>query len=1127
MNQKALNIFLTGFILFGSVLSYHFYETSSFFDSNKEFRRNLDFNFKRDSMAVVATDFLVNAKKKQQMEKSGFTIEIVAGDSLVYWNQEKTAKTQEAGMRKMFRLDNLVYRFTLDKDEFKQRRSSFIDLLMFAVWLLGLTFFFIGLLTVSSLSSAWPDKLARSGATIIIFSGAFILLIPGYYAATYMFKDSVLFGALDTGTYGSFTLWQFALNWIAIAFLALFIQTGPVRLRRSGLKPGLRYFIGSLTISALIYFLIAVGELFILNGRLEIKIEEAMNFGITEVILYVLLISHLFLVVLVARQLFTAKDMVIRGWEKTIYFSTAVLLTTLIFILLGYETNTVGPVLFLMIMFLLLDLYFEYFEINISFLLSSVIAFSVFLTTVIYSISLMKTEREINNGFHLLYKELGQENTEILTGINDSIVNSELFPSLSNLPLPINLDVKDLKAYITNQLSPKSDLTIDNIYCYDKRGASLALNQISNKDKIDNLLAESELIGDHIYYSPIEKSALLYYHIDNVNDPANPIFMAIQFLLKEKPFPDLPYKASIAVYKGNHLVKIKGDIENSNYPTLLSQLQLNQTSKSIKFYSLKNYTFVSLAQRSFIARYLPLLTLFIALAGIMVLILIILNSIFHFIDERYHLSFNTRKSLRSRFQTTITGLVLFSFLLIGGTTAFYYHRLYSIKNSQGFHSLLAVLIKDIQNNIPEIDNASDDIRLEKVFRKLENVHELPLAFYDAHGLRVLESDSYVTAPERLLKSVIEKEIGGSGNLKVLSTVYAENKVLIPVYDSNNLVSGYFLTEDIHGAQSFSGLYDFLSTLLTICVFLFLTALALSMIVTTPMTKSLRNLSARLKDFKLGKSNEHLEWKNPDEIGALISNFNKMQVELNHSAALLSRTQRDLAWREMAKQVAHEIKNPLTPMKLSIQHMQNASQSDPEKMQFLIKKTAATILEQIENLTQIADEFSSFGTLPKASNDTIILNEVVEHIHDLFRKREDMDIQMAEPMNYIYVFADKNQLVRILNNIVKNATQSIPENTRGKIEIELSQNDHFAIIKVSDNGVGIPEDMKEKVFTPNFTTKSSGTGLGLAISANMIDSMNGKIYFNSPNEKNGTDFFIELPLVRNISGLYSEKMVPLE
>jgi nitrogen fixation/metabolism regulation signal transduction histidine kinase len=385
----------------------------------------------------------------------------------------------------------------------------------------------------------------------------------------------------------------------------------------------------------------------------------------------------------------------------------------------------------------------------------------------------------------------------------------------------------------------------------------------------------------------------------------------------------------------------------------------------------------------------------------------------------------------------------------------------------------------------------------------------------ANGDRLLITENFSSAPERLLKSFAEKEYEANKESRIISTPYDENKVVIPIYNNSNKVVGFFMTEDNKKEVNYNGLYDFLSTLLTISVFLFLTALALSMIVTTPMTNSLRNLSSRLKSFKLGKSNEPLEWKKADEIGSLISNFNKMQVELNQSAELLSKTQREMAWREMAKQVAHEIKNPLTPMKLSIQHMQySANHADNDKMKNLINKTAGTILEQIENLTQIADEFSSFGTLPKASNDTIILNEVVEHIHDLFRKREDMDINMDEPMYDIYVFADKNQLVRILNNIVKNATQSIPEERRGKINIELGQNDQHAFIKVSDNGVGIPISMKEKVFTPNFTTKSSGTGLGLAISANMIDSMNGKIYFESPNYMGGTDFIIELPLLRS-------------
>jgi nitrogen fixation/metabolism regulation signal transduction histidine kinase len=297
------------------------------------------------------------------------------------------------------------------------------------------------------------------------------------------------------------------------------------------------------------------------------------------------------------------------------------------------------------------------------------------------------------------------------------------------------------------------------------------------------------------------------------------------------------------------------------------------------------------------------------------------------------------------------------------------------------------------------------------------------------------------------------------------------------------------------------------------IFLFLLAGAVSIAVGNSITRPLSRLAENVKKFKLGKHNEALQWDSNDEIGILIKNYNNLTTEVVNSAELLAKTQRDMAWREMAKQVAHEIKNPLTPMKLNIQYLEKVIQSDPDSAHLMIQRISGTLIEQINNLTQIADEFSNFATLPKAANEKIILNEVVEHIHDLFRKRDDMEIELLEPMNEIYVFADRNHLVRVLNNIVKNAIQAVPEYRRGKIIIDLQVVDAMARIKVSDNGLGIPEDMKDKVFTPNFTTKSSGTGLGLAISANMMETMNGRIYFNSkPNE--GTDFYIELPLIRN-------------
>jgi len=228
--------------------------------------------------------------------------------------------------------------------------------------------------------------------------------------------------------------------------------------------------------------------------------------------------------------------------------------------------------------------------------------------------------------------------------------------------------------------------------------------------------------------------------------------------------------------------------------------------------------------------------------------------------------------------------------------------------------------------------------------------------------------------------------------------------------------------------------------------------------------------------------------------------------------VMAKVERDSAWKEMAKQVAHEIKNPLTPLKLNIQYLESKVRMNPEDAPGLIEQIAPSLIEQIDNLSEIASEFSNFAQLPTARNEQIRLNEIVKTVHDFFRKREDLTFQLFVPINDVLVFADRNHLVRIMNNVVKNAIQSIPSDRQGEIILRLYRKDDNAIIQVTDNGSGIPEEMHDKVFSPNFTTKSSGTGLGLAISTNMLESFNGRIYFKTI-ENLGTDFFIEIPLMR--------------
>jgi signal transduction histidine kinase len=307
--------------------------------------------------------------------------------------------------------------------------------------------------------------------------------------------------------------------------------------------------------------------------------------------------------------------------------------------------------------------------------------------------------------------------------------------------------------------------------------------------------------------------------------------------------------------------------------------------------------------------------------------------------------------------------------------------------------------------------------------------------------------------------------------------------------------------------------DFMSTLLNVYVFLLLIAGGLAIFIANSITKKLTALSESLKRLRLG-GNDPIEWKRKDEIGDLVTAYNRAVKKIEESSLLLAQSERDGAWREMAKQVAHEIKNPLTPMKLSIQYLLHAYQSnpDPEMIGPLLKRVSNTLVEQIESLAQIATEFSNFAKMPKPENIQFSLNDLVSSVHHLFKnERLDMDITLELPKVDFEVYADRNQVTRVINNLLKNAIQAIPDERKGKIRVSLYQEGNKAYLKVADNGTGIPPDIQEKVFSPNFSTKNSGTGLGLAICKSIIEGFKGDIYFETEMDK-GTNFYVELPLM---------------
>jgi len=235
----------------------------------------------------------------------------------------------------------------------------------------------------------------------------------------------------------------------------------------------------------------------------------------------------------------------------------------------------------------------------------------------------------------------------------------------------------------------------------------------------------------------------------------------------------------------------------------------------------------------------------------------------------------------------------------------------------------------------------------------------------------------------------------------------------------------------------------------------------------------------------------------------------MVDELADSAVRLAKSERESAWREMAKQIAHEIKNPLTPMKLSVQYLQKAWDEKAPDWDSRLKRFTQTIVEQIDSLSIIASEFSDFAKMPKSKFEKTDITEVIRNSIGLFRNTTKIQFLFDHSKKY-NVRADKEQLLRVFNNLIKNSLQAISDPEKGLIDISIEEDDEYLVLRFTDNGSGIPKDQRDKVFYPNFTTKSSGLGLGLAMVKSIVQNAGGEITFES-EEGIRTTFIIVLPV----------------
>ena len=521
-------------------------------------------------------------------------------------------------------------------------------------------------------------------------------------------------------------------------------------------------------------------------------------------------------------------------------------------------------------------------------------------------------------------------------------------------------------------------------------------------------------------------------------------------------------------------------------------------------------------------------TLFSYLFGVMVFMALLIVAYRLFLSYFTGKLFNKRfLNLRRRIHLSMLLVILVSFGIIGSVTILFFMNEYKTTNSAKLQSSMQIAKQSVQDYLKHenafeadylFDSVSKSNRFKYFINGIANDQKIDINIFDDKGTlfstsqdeiyekglisRKMRPDAYYRLTHEGKSLVIQDE-------KVAKLSYLS--AYQPLRDEDGVTLGYISVPFFSSQKDINyQISNIVVTLINLYAFIFLVSGVITVIITRWLVGTYNIFTKQFEQLNLQK-NERISWPYDDEIGKLVDVCNRMVQKVEEQALLLARSERESAWREMARQVAHEIKNPLTPMKLNMQYLQQAIQNNNPNIGALADRVSASVIEQIDNLSYIASEFSNFAKMPEAQPEEIDLKELMDKAAELYRNAHDLDFAMHLPDVPVRVFADKSQLIRVFTNLLENAKQAIPEDRRGHVSITVRIEHGEVIIAIQDNGIGIAEEVGKKIFEPYFTTRSSGTGLGLALTRKIIESWSGTIWFES-EEGVGSTFFVRMQLV---------------
>lgn len=718
----------------------------------------------------------------------------------------------------------------------------------------------------------------------------------------------------------------------------------------------------------------------------------------------------------------------------------------------------------------------------------------------------------------------------LLAETDNKIVSDNYIISYFNNPLvPKGIIIERInQLYLKGYLS-KFESSI-NLISY--KGKPVSSIQKKELEKLKNKLKTGAKAISSNFYTSINPQGnseffSLYYFTNNANDTLGALSIELiekaiyaesiypELLVDEPELPNNQVK-SYAIYFDNKLVSNWG---NANYP-IISNTYFNNilsTYQNVVHHPTDNTTIVlSFEKQGTFEK--------IATWGILLIICLIVGFIDDLIDlNKKQKIYKLNKQLNQiaygkQIQYAFIATVIISFVFIALVTARYTQDRYSQNVYNTVNERLERIIEELNSTFTntELKYISKE-KLAQTIKDLSRVYQTDIDIYNKEG-KLLSSSQELLYDKGILAPIINGnflyQLNKNFNTKLIATEKIGSLTYLSgygaIYSDSKLKAYVHLPYFSKEKDLNRELSNFFVTLFNIYLFLLLLLGFISYFISKLLTHPLSVISKQIANTHLEGSNK-ISWNTNDEIGELVDAYNIKVDKLNESAVKLAETEKEEAWREMAKQVAHEIKNPLTPMKLNVQQLQRAWLDKHPKLEQMFEKVTHILISQIDSLSRIASEFSTFAQMPSLNKEVITISNIFDEIKSLYEPDKNIQLIIDDKSNKSLINGDKEQLFRVFNNIVKNGIQSV-EKGIAIINIDIYIENNLLHIEIKDNGKGIPESIKNKVFTPNFSTKTSGMGLGLAIVKTILEQHQASIEFKSST--NGTTFYIEIPLIES-------------